>query len=87
MEMKSVKLDPDHYQKFLSGKEVFCNVSYAHGTIQTGDEVIVLRDSTANHTTASTPTRERQADYIGVKGKVTSVTRNPGGDGITLVKR
>jgi hypothetical protein len=87
MDLKTIKLHTPDFEKFLSGTEVDCQCKTAGGLPQQGEEVLVLRDTTANHTFVGTPTRERQADYIGIKAIVTRVSQAGSERGITIVKR
>lgn len=84
MELKTVKLATADFENFLAGIEVFCPAPFP--TPNEGEKVMVLRDSTANHTAAGVPTRERQSDYIGVQGIVTHVTRGAE-PGIMILKQ
>lgn len=66
MELKTVKLATVDFENFVAGAEVFCPASSP--TPNEREEVVVLRDSTANHTAAGVTTQKRQLDYIGVQG-------------------
>jgi hypothetical protein len=86
MDLKTIKLPTPEYEKFLSGTEVACRVKTADGSPLRGEEVLVLRDTTANQTVAGAPTRERQADYVGIKAVVTRVSQSGPEPGITIIK-
>jgi hypothetical protein len=83
MNLRSIRLDTDSYHEYLSGKEVICHAK----EIAVGEQVLVVRDSTANHTDAGVPTRERQADYIGVNGTVTAILNNTGSDQQIMIRK
>lgn len=84
MNLKSIRLDSEDYHEYLSGKEVICRVKEK---ITVGEQVLVLIDSTANHTDAAVPTRARQADYIGVNGAVTAILADNGSDQQIMIRK
>ena len=84
MNLKSIKLDSENYHEYVSGKEVICHVK---DRLTVGEQVLVLKDTTANYTDAAVPTRERQADYIGVNGAVAAVLSDNGSDQQIMIRK
>lgn len=74
--MKTLYILPEDFQQFVNGSEVNCTISNEK-SIQPGEEVLVYKDSVAAITDAATPTREKQDDYLGLEGIVTSVQQAP----------
>ena len=72
--MKNIKLDHDSYHQYLEGSEVHCEAGLlSEKDLQVGEHILVFKDNTAAYTTAATPKREMQSNYIGVEGVITAV--------------
>jgi hypothetical protein len=81
MEMRKVLLNHEDFQQYLAGNEVECPPDQLVNGVRTGDHIIVYKNSVASVVDAAVPTREKQADYIGVEGTVTQVNHlHPVGD-------
>ena len=84
MDQKAVKLDGTTYREYILGKEVTCRASQlGSNSVREGDVVIVFKDTVASNVSVAPPTRESQADYIGVEGRITRM-ENDGPSGVAI---
>ncbi len=74
MDLKTVLLESKGYQEFLAGNEVECTADHINNkNITMGEHIMVYKDSLANATELSLPTREKQSEYVGIEGTVTAI--------------
>jgi len=85
--MKSIKLDNVSYHQYLEGREIQCEGGLVSDEgIEIGEHVMVFKESAAAYTSASTPKREMQSDYIGIEGVITGIEERDNEDKITIRK-
>jgi hypothetical protein len=73
MNKQTILLEPRTYHEYVEGKEIHCA---SRLPLETGDHVMVYKNSIAASTSISVPHSSQQAEAIGVEGLITGVEHN-----------